>query len=85
MAMPWDPMVRHFRTPLQNAAERTATRWGTPAAATAATFATLRDDRLSYSGRAEALDELAVTAEAELGEEVTWRRPAEHDDYDKDE
>lgn len=80
-----DPMVRHFRTPIQNVAERTASRWGTHAAATADTFATLRNDRLSYADRATALDELAELAEAELGEAITWRRPADHDEPEYDE
>lgn len=83
---PVEPMVRHFRTPLQKVAERTAQRWGAHAAVTGDVFATLRDDRLSYSQRAAALDELAQLAAAELREDVTWRRPSEsEDDYVHDE
>lgn len=77
-----DPMVRHFRTPIKNVVERTAIRRATHAAAAADTFTILRNDRFSYADWATALDELAELAEAELGEDITWRHPAEHD-YDE--
>jgi hypothetical protein len=68
-----DQMVRHFRTPLQNVAARTAGRWALTASAGLGPFVLLREEGLTYAQRAAEMDELADLAEVALGEEMRWR------------
>ena len=68
-----DPMVRHFRTPLQKVAERTASRWAVTGSVGAVPFAELRLDTIGYADRAYWLDQLATVCADMHGEEMAWR------------
>jgi len=74
-AGPVNPMVEHFRTPIQRVADRTAERWTAVAGPMASTLGRLRDDALTYDERAAYMDELAMTAAAALGEHPGWHGP----------
>jgi hypothetical protein len=66
-------MVRHFRTPLQKVAARTAERWALTGPVGAVPLTELRLDSLSYIDRAYWLDQLATICEVALDEEMRWR------------